>query len=163
MKRVPYEANYPPQDSSLPGTSMADVAAPWGSCPLWRQLATAGYKGARALGWMEIPDEAGRAAMLPASCWLRRADLRFSKTLTWHNFPLPDVQPTKRQQVINVGRAVLATRDAHPGRSLADLYDPRAMPQDLVAAHRTLDRVVDGCLRWTSSHTVRARSTNGPP
>jgi hypothetical protein len=29
MKRVPYEANNPPQDSSLPRTSMADVARPW--------------------------------------------------------------------------------------------------------------------------------------
>jgi hypothetical protein len=40
-------------------------------------------------------------------------------------------------------QAVLVARDAHPGASLADLYDPLAMPADLVRAHDQLDRVVD--------------------
>ncbi|MEE3127544.1 MAG: DNA methyltransferase [Actinomycetota bacterium] len=83
--------------------------------------------------------------------WMRtvsgriRADLRFSKTLTWHNFPLPDVGPEKRARVIAAGRGVLSARAGHPGQALADLYDPRSMPRDLVSAHRALDRVVDGC------------------
>ena len=40
-------------------------------------------------------------------------------------------------------RTDLAARAAHPGSTLADLYDPLAMPADLRAAHRHLDRLVD--------------------
>jgi hypothetical protein len=42
-----------------------------------------------------------------------------------------------------VGAAVLDARAAHPESSLADLYDPIAMPPDLRRAHQALDRAVD--------------------
>jgi hypothetical protein len=38
---------------------------------------------------------------------------------------------------------VLDARAVHPDASLADLYDPLAMPVGLVKAHDELDRVVD--------------------
>jgi Mg-chelatase subunit ChlI len=38
---------------------------------------------------------------------------------------------------------VLDARAAHPESSLADLYDPIAMPPDLRRAHQALDRAVD--------------------
>ncbi|HEY3488586.1 MAG TPA: type IIL restriction-modification enzyme MmeI [Candidatus Deferrimicrobiaceae bacterium] len=38
---------------------------------------------------------------------------------------------------------MLDARAAHPGATLADLYDPLAMPPDLVKAHAALDRAVD--------------------
>jgi hypothetical protein len=38
---------------------------------------------------------------------------------------------------------VLDARAAHPGSSLADLYDPNAMPSDLAKAHQKLDKEVD--------------------
>ena len=34
-------------------------------------------------------------------------------------------------------------RAAHPGATLADLYDPTAMPPDMVKAHAHLDALVD--------------------
>ena len=34
-------------------------------------------------------------------------------------------------------------RAAHPGATLADLYDPTAMPPDLVKAHAHIDALVD--------------------
>lgn len=74
-----------------------------------------------------------------------RADIRFSKRLAWHNFPLPDVGSDRRAQAIAAGAGVLAARSRFPERSLADLYDPRAMPTVLVDAHRALDRVIDPC------------------
>lgn len=83
--------------------------------------------------------------------WMRtvsgriRADLRFSKTLTWHNFPLPNVGPDKWLAVTTAAQAVLDAREDFPDRSLDNLYDPRAMPSTLVAAHRALDKVVDSC------------------
>jgi len=40
-------------------------------------------------------------------------------------------------------QGVLDARAAHPDSSLADLYDPIAMPPDLRLAHQELDRAVD--------------------
>jgi hypothetical protein len=83
--------------------------------------------------------------------WMRtisgriRADLRFSKSLTWHNFPLPNVTSDRRAEVIAGGQGVLRAREQFPEKSLVDLYDPRAMPRRLVDAHQALDRIVDKC------------------
>lgn len=52
------------------------------------------------------------------------------------------------------------TRDARakfPGQTLADLYDPLAMPKPLRDAHRALDRAVDRCYRRAPFDTERAR------
>ena len=38
---------------------------------------------------------------------------------------------------------MLDARAAHPGSTLADLYDPNAMPDDLRRAHKALDKAVD--------------------
>ena len=46
-----------------------------------------------------------------------------------------------------MARAVLDAREAFPEASLADLYDPLAMPAKLTKAHATLDRAVDRCYR----------------
>jgi hypothetical protein len=40
-------------------------------------------------------------------------------------------------------QAVLAARAANPGDTLAGLYDPIAMPDDLRRAHKALDKAVD--------------------
>lgn len=37
----------------------------------------------------------------------------------------------------------LDARDTHPDSSLADLYDPDKMPDDLRAAHNALDKAVE--------------------
>lgn len=83
--------------------------------------------------------------------WMRtvagrvRADPRFSKTLVWHNFPLPDVNDSRRAEVAEAGHVVLDARDQFPNRSLVDLYDRDAMPVALVDAHRALDAIVNRC------------------
>ena len=42
---------------------------------------------------------------------------------------------------------MLGAREAHYGKTLAELYDPETMPQDLRDAHHYLDLVVDSCYR----------------
>jgi hypothetical protein len=44
-------------------------------------------------------------------------------------------------------RGVLNARKEFPDATLADLYDPLAMPPELVKAHANLDRAVDLCYR----------------
>ena len=43
----------------------------------------------------------------------------------------------------SAAQSVLDARAAHPDSSLADLYDPIAMPPDLRKAHQALDKAVD--------------------
>lgn len=67
----------------------------------------------------------------------------FSNTLVWNNFPLPEIDRFIRADVISRGADVIRAREAHEGKALAALYEPDAMPDDLLAAHHELDAVVD--------------------
>lgn len=69
--------------------------------------------------------------------------LRFANTLTWNTFPVPELDDKTRSAIIKGGQGVLAARELHPERSLADAYNPLAMDPALVKAHDRLDAVVD--------------------
>lgn len=72
-----------------------------------------------------------------------KSDLRFGSTLTWYTLPLPQVGPDERAAIAEAGQGILEARELHSGRSLAQHYSPLAMDPALVAAHETLDRLVD--------------------
>ena len=72
-----------------------------------------------------------------------KSDFRFSNTLIWTSFPLPKLDETTRQKIIKGGQLVLAARELHPERSLAEHYNPLAMDPDLLKAHDKLDKAVD--------------------
>ena len=84
--------------------------------------------------------------------WLRltggrlESRLRYSSGLVYNTFPVPRESPDL-SHLEPYAQAVLDARAAHPGESLADLYDPNVMPQQLRRAHLELDRVVDRLYR----------------
>ncbi|MCB9836393.1 MAG: class I SAM-dependent DNA methyltransferase [Phycisphaera sp.] len=81
-------------------------------------------------------------------CGRLESRYRYSAKLVYNNFPWPeDVTDANRAKVEAAARAVLDARANHPGSTLADLYDPLAMPKDLREAHAGLDRAVDRCYR----------------
>ncbi len=68
----------------------------------------------------------------------------YSNTIVYNNFPWPSNPSDKAKAAIEAAaQGVLDARAAHPGASLADLYDPLTMPADLLKAHHALDRAVD--------------------
>lgn len=69
--------------------------------------------------------------------------IRFSNTLTWNNFPVPELDEKQQEAIIAAGKKVLEARALHPDRSLADYYNPLAMSPELLKAHAALDKVVD--------------------
>lgn len=86
--------------------------------------------------------------------WMRytcgRLESRFSysNTIVYNNFPFPmEFSEKSKEKVSENAQRVLQTRKKYPNSSLADLYDPIAMPPDLVKAHKDLDRAVDLCYR----------------
>jgi len=63
--------------------------------------------------------------------------------LAYYAFPFPDRSDRTDAAVERAAQGVLDAREAHDGTSLAVLYDPLAMPAELVRAHQALDRAVD--------------------
>ncbi len=77
-----------------------------------------------------------------------KSDYRYSNTIVYNTYPWPqNVTQAKRVAVEKAAQGILDTRDAHPEASLADLYDPLAIPAKLTKAHTKLDRAVDRCYR----------------
>ncbi|WP_308811208.1 type IIL restriction-modification enzyme MmeI [Nitrosomonas oligotropha] len=68
---------------------------------------------------------------------------RYSAKYTYNTLPWPEPSDTQRQTIETAAQAVLDARALFPNATLADLYDPLAMPPELVRAHQTLDRAVD--------------------
>jgi hypothetical protein len=81
-------------------------------------------------------------------CGRLESRYRYSAKLVYNNYPWPGSPMEKqRSEVETAAQTVLDAREEHlaAGGTLADLYDPVAMPARLVKAHAALDRAVDRC------------------
>lgn len=67
----------------------------------------------------------------------------FSSSVVWHTLPLPPLTAAQRSSICSAGESVSVVRARYPERTLAELYDPQGIPEDLTAAHDALDEVVD--------------------
>lgn len=83
-------------------------------------------------------------------CGRLKSDFRYSSGIVYNNFPWAE-NPTPKQieRIEQCAEAVLEARKMFPGASLADLYDPLAMPPVLMKAHQALDKAVDAAYRST--------------
>ena len=131
------------------------------------------------IGWLEpptIPSDAAFAlsnatksifALLTSAmhmAWLRhiggrlKSDYRYSIGLVYNTFPLPPgFMDADTSALEPLAQAVLGARAAHPGTTLADLYDPDVMPPNLRRAHHALDRAVDRLYRRSRFTSERER------
>ncbi len=84
--------------------------------------------------------------------WMRtvtgrmKSDYMYSVGVVYNTFPMPH-EDADLQSLNPLAQAVLDARSAHPGATLADLYDPDLMPHDLRKAHQAVDRAVDRLYR----------------
>mgnify|MGYP003304366960 CR=1 FL=1 len=70
---------------------------------------------------------------------------RYSAQLCYNTYPFPKISEAKKAEIEEAAEEVLITRENYPGSTLADLYDPDKMPQDLREAHARLDDIVESC------------------
>ena len=82
-------------------------------------------------------------AWMRAVCGRLESRYRYSAGIVYNNFPWPEPTGAQGKAISAAAQAVLDTRAAHSGATLADLYDPLTMPPDLLKAHQKLDRAVD--------------------
>ena len=71
----------------------------------------------------------------------------YSVGIVYNPFPWPEMSTAAKAKIAMLAQAVLDARAAHPGATLADLYDPDVMPADLRRAHTALDKAVDALYR----------------
>ena len=73
---------------------------------------------------------------------------RYSNTLGWNTFPVPTLTEQNKVDLTRCAEDILLAREAHFPATIADLYDPEAMPANLRAAHErndeTLERIYIG-------------------
>ena len=81
-------------------------------------------------------------------CGKIKTDYRYSSTLGWNTFPVPTLTSQNRADLAESASGILLTREAHWPSTIAELYDPGKMPDELRAAHdrndETLERIYIG-------------------
>jgi hypothetical protein len=73
---------------------------------------------------------------------------RYSNTLGWNTFPVPALTEQNKADLTACAENILLAREAHFPATIADLYDPDTMPDNLRRAHdkndETLERIYIG-------------------
>jgi hypothetical protein len=74
-----------------------------------------------------------------------RLEMRFSysNTLGWNTFPVPTLTEQNKADLTRCAEDILLAREAHYPATIADLYDPDDMPEDLRQAHERNDEVLE--------------------
>ncbi len=74
-----------------------------------------------------------------------RLEMRFSysNTLGWNTFPIPKLTEKNETDLTRCAEDILLAREAHYPATIADLYDPEKMPENLRAAHERNDEVLE--------------------
>ena len=81
-------------------------------------------------------------AWMRVTCMRLKSDYSYSKDVVYNNFLWPSPDGTKREAIKKTAQGILDARALYPDSSLADLYDPRTMPPELVKAHIANDKAV---------------------
>ncbi len=76
-------------------------------------------------------------------CGKLETRIRYSNTLGWNTFPVPILTDKNKADLTRCAEDILLTREAHFPATIADLYDPDAMPSDLRDAHERNDEVLE--------------------
>jgi hypothetical protein len=81
-------------------------------------------------------------------CVRMRTDFSYSNTLGWNTFPVPPLTHHHKEDLTRCAEHILLARESHFPATIADLYNPDSMPDDLRRAHErndeTLERIYIG-------------------
>lgn len=116
-----------------PGTIVTNKIYALFNAPLWNMALIASR-----LHWVWIG----------TVCVRMRTDFSYSNTLGWNTFPIPSLTEKNKIDLTRCAEDILMAREAHFPSTIADLYEPERMPDDLRQAHErndeTLERIYIG-------------------
>ena len=111
-----------------PGTIISNKCYALYDAPLWNMALVASR-----LHWVWIG----------TVCMRMRTDFSYSNILGWNTFPVPTLTEKNKADLTRCAENILLAREAHFPATIADLYDPDAMPTDLREAHERNDEVLE--------------------
>ena len=76
-------------------------------------------------------------------CSRLRTDFSYGNKLGWNTFPIPTLTEKNKADLTACAENILLAREAHFPATIADLYKPDAMPENLRAAHARNDEVLE--------------------
>jgi len=76
-------------------------------------------------------------------CGKLETRIRYSSNLGWNTFPVPTLTDKNRADLTRCAENILLAREAHFPETIADLYDPDNMADDLRHAHERNDEVLE--------------------
>jgi hypothetical protein len=110
------------------GDIVSDTASALYDVPLWN---IALYASRLHLIW------------IATVCGKLKSDFRYSNTLGWNTFPIPVLTEQNKADLTRCAENILLAREAHYPATIADLYDPDAMPDNLRRAHDANDALLE--------------------
>ena len=78
-----------------------------------------------------------------AVCGRMKTDYSYSNKMGWNTFPIPKLTEKNKEDLTRCAEDILLAREAHFPATIADLYDPSSMPDDLRHAHERNDEVLE--------------------
>ena len=72
-----------------------------------------------------------------------KSDFRYSTGVCYNSFPVPTLTEKNKADLTACAEAILLAREAHFPATIADLYDPDNMPENLRHAHERNDEVLE--------------------
>jgi hypothetical protein len=111
-----------------PGTIISNKCYALYDAPLWNMALIASR-----LHWVWIG----------TVCVRMRTDFSYSNTLGWNTFPVPTLTEKMKADLTRCAEDILLAREVHFPATIADLYDPKTMPENLRAAHARNDEVLE--------------------
>lgn len=111
-----------------PGAIISNLAFFIGNAPIWNMALIA-----------------SRLHMVWAQnvCGQLETRIRYSNTLGWNTFPVPPLTAKNKEDLTACAEEILIARERHFPATIADLYDPDHMPEDLRRAHDRNDEVLE--------------------
>ncbi len=119
---------YLPTGLLSPGSILSNAAFGFYDAPLWNMALIASRLH---LVW------------IATVCGKIKTDYRYSSTLGWNTFPVPMLTNKNKADLTHCAEDILLAREHHFPATIADLYDPDTMPDDLRAAHERNDEVLE--------------------
>jgi len=80
---------------------------------------------------------------IDAVCGKLEMRFNYSNTLGWNTFPVPKLTEKNKQDLTCCAEDILLAREAHFPATIADLYDPDNMPENLRHAHDRNDELLE--------------------
>jgi hypothetical protein len=84
---------------------------------------------------------------IQAVCGSLETRNRYSSTLGYNTFPFPKISVSKKDAIERCVFSIIEARENNSEKSMAQMYDPDHMDDDLLNAHRVLDAAIESCYR----------------